>query len=125
MSELRYPKDVLAAHFDSPADPGTCFACLTEWPCDAVHMAREAVKCHEEMDPHSNHYTWFMPTAFLRDDNIDEWLDALEEGMRRALTDPFVHDTAQSILPLIAAYHRLENHLMLLFAHPEMLLTER
>ncbi len=50
----------------------------------------------------ANHYEWFMPedpTAA-----VDDYLDEFEAKMREALTDPFVHDMAQSVLPLIAAY---------------------
>jgi hypothetical protein len=49
-----------------------------------------------------NHYEWFMPddpTAA-----VGEYLDDFEAKMTDALTDPFVHDMAQSVLPLIAAY---------------------
>lgn len=52
-----------------------------------------------------NHYDWFMPdnpTAF-----VDDYLDDFEAKMREALTDPFAHDMAQSVLPLIAAYREL------------------
>jgi hypothetical protein len=47
-----------------------------------------------------NHYEWFMPP------DLDAWafgyLDAFEAKMREALDDFYVHDMAQSVLPLIA-----------------------
>ncbi len=49
-----------------------------------------------------NHFDWFMPTDPTK--NVDDYLDDFEAKMLEALTDPFVHDMAQSVLPLIAAY---------------------
>jgi hypothetical protein len=49
-----------------------------------------------------NHYDWFMPANPTA--TVDEYLDDFEAKLREALTDPYVHDMAQSVLPLIAAY---------------------
>jgi hypothetical protein len=49
-----------------------------------------------------NHYDWFMPDNPT--ESVDANLDAFEAKMREALTDPFVHDMAHSVLPLIEAY---------------------
>lgn len=46
-----------------------------------------------------NHYEWFMPDPLKWG---EEYLDDFEAKMREALTDPYVHDMAQSVLPLIA-----------------------
>jgi hypothetical protein len=52
-----------------------------------------------------NHYDWFMPDPAALID--DQWLDATEAKMTEALTDPFVHDMAQVVLPLLAEVRRL------------------
>lgn len=49
-----------------------------------------------------NHFDWFMPLNPTAE--VDAYLDDFEAKMRESLTDPFVHDMAQSVLPLIAAY---------------------
>lgn len=49
-----------------------------------------------------NHYDWFMPANPQA--AVDAYLDDFEAKMWEALTDPFVHDMAQAVLPLIAAY---------------------
>jgi hypothetical protein len=55
-------------------------------------------------DPAANHYDWFMPAD--PGAAVDGYLDDFEAKMRQALMDPFVHDMAQSVLPLIAAYRQ-------------------
>lgn len=69
---------------------------------EARLQAIEARVHPDANNPERNHYAWFMPenpTAA-----VDEYLDDFEAKMREALTDPFVHDMAHSVLPLIAAY---------------------
>lgn len=78
---------------------------------DSIPAAR-ATPVHPSTEPHPdagdldrNHYDWFMP-----DDPaaaVDDYLDDFEAKMREALADPFVHDMAHSVLPLIEAYRRL------------------
>lgn len=58
-------------------------------------------------DESSNHYDWFMPANPTA--TVDGYLDDFEAKMREALTDPFVHDMAQAVLPLIAAYREARN----------------
>ena len=56
----------------------------------------------QDRDP--NHYDWFMPAHPIS--AVDAYLDDFETKMRESLTDFWVHDMAQSVLPLIAAYRQ-------------------
>jgi len=55
-----------------------------------------------------NHYDWFMPPRSWPPASDARWLDEFEAKLRSALTDPFVHDMAHSVLPLIAEVRRLD-----------------
>lgn len=55
--------------------------------------------------PSRNHYDWFIPENPAA--GVDAYLDDFETKMTEGLTDPFVHDMAQAVLPLIAVYRGL------------------
>lgn len=75
--------------------------------CFACHGSGSAPRSEDAAHPDAgvlerNHYAWFMPAD--PEAAVNGYLDDFEAKMKEALTDPFVHDMAQSVLPLIAAY---------------------
>jgi hypothetical protein len=51
-----------------------------------------------------NHYDWFMPSNPTAE--VDAYIDEFEAKCIEGLTDPFMHDMSQVVLPLIAAYRK-------------------
>jgi hypothetical protein len=75
---------------------------LTEAALSALRAATPGDGLDDAGNIERNHYDWFMPSDPAL--SVDGYLDDFEAKMRLALTDPFVHDMAQAVLPLIAAY---------------------
>lgn len=98
----RYDEYSRDAHPDTMRRVESLDSLAMDWALAMLHSAPQDAHHPDAGNPERNHYDWFMPenpTAAVND-----YLDSFEAKMTEALTDPFVHDMAQSVLPLIAAY---------------------